>query len=158
MNDIVTKFLTYSESESIRSRASAGKQKLFYEIFPNKSLSINGLPVLGLGKFSTLFKATIQLFFRWSNTESKHAATWNGEFHRQYDNKLDDNVQTNDSASSEYMSVVSSQIEIDAKYQNQTCGLCGNFDGISNDFIKDGKIFFKIIDNQVNCYVMFRIF
>uniref|UniRef100_A0A8C6M4R3 VWFD domain-containing protein n=1 Tax=Nothobranchius furzeri TaxID=105023 RepID=A0A8C6M4R3_NOTFU len=30
-------------------------------------------------------------------------------------------------------------IEIDSKYQDQTCGLCGNFDGISNDFMKDGK-------------------
>ncbi|KAM8763409.1 mucin-5B-like [Acanthopagrus schlegelii] len=29
-------------------------------------------------------------------------------------------------------------IEIDTKYQKQTCGLCGNFDTISNDLIKDG--------------------
>ncbi|XP_054464026.1 mucin-5AC-like [Anoplopoma fimbria] len=29
-------------------------------------------------------------------------------------------------------------IEIDKKYQNQTCGLCGNFDGTPNDFMKDG--------------------
>ncbi|XP_039982431.1 mucin-5AC-like [Xiphias gladius] len=29
-------------------------------------------------------------------------------------------------------------IEIDNKYRNQTCGLCGNFDGTSNDFMKDG--------------------
>uniref|UniRef100_A0A3B5R437 VWFD domain-containing protein n=1 Tax=Xiphophorus maculatus TaxID=8083 RepID=A0A3B5R437_XIPMA len=35
--------------------------------------------------------------------------------------------------------VVSLQIELDSKYQNQTCGLCGNFDGIANDFMKDGK-------------------
>uniref|UniRef100_A0A3Q0SV91 VWFD domain-containing protein n=1 Tax=Amphilophus citrinellus TaxID=61819 RepID=A0A3Q0SV91_AMPCI len=33
-----------------------------------------------------------------------------------------------------------SQIEINEKYQNQLCGLCGNFDGISNEFMKDGKI------------------
>nr|XP_040016199.1 mucin-5AC [Gasterosteus aculeatus aculeatus] len=29
-------------------------------------------------------------------------------------------------------------IEMDKKYQNQTCGLCGNFDGIPNDFMKQG--------------------
>ncbi|XP_074481538.1 mucin-5B-like [Sebastes fasciatus] len=29
-------------------------------------------------------------------------------------------------------------VEIDKKYQNQTCGLCGNFDGVANDFMKDG--------------------
>uniref|UniRef100_A0A3B3UWY4 Mucin-5AC-like n=1 Tax=Poecilia latipinna TaxID=48699 RepID=A0A3B3UWY4_9TELE len=33
------------------------------------------------------------------------------------------------------------EIELDSKYQNQTCGLCGNFDGIANDFIKDGKTY-----------------
>uniref|UniRef100_A0A3P9N0P2 VWFD domain-containing protein n=1 Tax=Poecilia reticulata TaxID=8081 RepID=A0A3P9N0P2_POERE len=32
-------------------------------------------------------------------------------------------------------------IELDSKYQNQTCGLCGNFDGIANDFMKDGKTY-----------------
>ncbi|PWA32798.1 hypothetical protein CCH79_00018026, partial [Gambusia affinis] len=31
-------------------------------------------------------------------------------------------------------------IELDSKYQNQTCGLCGNFDGIANDFMKDGAV------------------
>nr|XP_061820601.1 mucin-2-like [Nerophis lumbriciformis] len=31
-------------------------------------------------------------------------------------------------------------IEIDNKYRNLTCGLCGNFDGIDNEFMKDGKI------------------
>uniref|UniRef100_A0A3P9D1T0 Mucin-5AC-like n=1 Tax=Maylandia zebra TaxID=106582 RepID=A0A3P9D1T0_9CICH len=31
-------------------------------------------------------------------------------------------------------------IEIDEKYRTQTCGLCGNFDGISNEFLNDGKI------------------
>lgn len=42
------------------------------------------------------------------------------------------------------MFVVYSQIEIDTKYQKQTCGLCGNFDAISNDLIKDGKRLFGI--------------
>lgn len=42
------------------------------------------------------------------------------------------------------MFVVFSQIEIDTKYQKQTCGLCGNFDTISNDLIKDGKRLFGI--------------
>ncbi|TNN35254.1 Mucin-5AC [Liparis tanakae] len=32
----------------------------------------------------------------------------------------------------------SMEIEIDKKYQNQTCGLCGNFDGVDNDFMKNG--------------------
>lgn len=36
-----------------------------------------------------------------------------------------------------------SQIEIDTKYQNQICGLCGNFDSISNDFVINGKILFS---------------
>uniref|UniRef100_A0A3B3DYL4 VWFD domain-containing protein n=1 Tax=Oryzias melastigma TaxID=30732 RepID=A0A3B3DYL4_ORYME len=30
-------------------------------------------------------------------------------------------------------------IELDQKYQNQICGLCGNFDGIANDFTRDGE-------------------
>lgn len=42
------------------------------------------------------------------------------------------------------MFVMCSQIEIDTKYQKQTCGLCGNFDTISNDLIKDGKRLFGI--------------
>ncbi|CAI5671951.1 unnamed protein product [Oreochromis niloticus] len=29
-------------------------------------------------------------------------------------------------------------IEIDEKYRTQTCGLCGNFDGISNEFLNGG--------------------
>ncbi|XP_042343147.1 mucin-2-like [Plectropomus leopardus] len=29
-------------------------------------------------------------------------------------------------------------IEIDKQYRNQTCGLCGNFDGVPNDLMKDG--------------------
>ncbi|XP_026149955.1 mucin-5AC-like [Mastacembelus armatus] len=29
-------------------------------------------------------------------------------------------------------------IEIDDKYKDQTCGLCGNFDGVSSDFTTDG--------------------
>uniref|UniRef100_A0A3B5AZI2 VWFD domain-containing protein n=1 Tax=Stegastes partitus TaxID=144197 RepID=A0A3B5AZI2_9TELE len=33
-------------------------------------------------------------------------------------------------------------IEINDKYRSQTCGLCGNFDGVSNEFIRDGKILF----------------
>ncbi|XP_054878416.1 mucin-2 [Poeciliopsis prolifica] len=31
-------------------------------------------------------------------------------------------------------------MELDRKYYNQTCGLCGNFDGIANDFMKDGAV------------------
>ncbi|KAM9366657.1 mucin-5AC-like [Symphorus nematophorus] len=31
-------------------------------------------------------------------------------------------------------------IEIDNKYKNQTCGLCGNFDGVDKDLIKDGAL------------------
>ncbi|XP_060899409.1 mucin-5B-like [Labrus mixtus] len=30
-------------------------------------------------------------------------------------------------------------IVLDEKYQNQTCGLCGNFDGVANDFIEEGS-------------------
>ncbi|XP_029318701.1 mucin-5AC-like [Cottoperca gobio] len=29
-------------------------------------------------------------------------------------------------------------IQIDKKYENQTCGLCGNYDGVPNDVMKDG--------------------
>ncbi|KAM7406672.1 hypothetical protein PAMP_001037 [Pampus punctatissimus] len=29
-------------------------------------------------------------------------------------------------------------IEIDNKYRSQICGLCGNFDGVSDDLVKDG--------------------
>uniref|UniRef100_A0A8C3G4H8 VWFD domain-containing protein n=1 Tax=Cyclopterus lumpus TaxID=8103 RepID=A0A8C3G4H8_CYCLU len=36
----------------------------------------------------------------------------------------------------------SMDIEIDTKYRNQTCGLCGNYDGITNDFMKDGEVLF----------------
>lgn len=42
------------------------------------------------------------------------------------------------------MFVISSQIEVDNEYQSQTCGLCGNFDGVSNEFMKDGKVLFNI--------------
>lgn len=31
------------------------------------------------------------------------------------------------------------QIEVDKKYQNQICGLCGNFDGNPNDLVSEGK-------------------
>lgn len=41
---------------------------------------------------------------------------------------------------------VCSQIEIDNKYRNQTCGLCGNFDGTSNDFMKDGEFLSGIME------------
>ncbi|XP_076011987.1 mucin-2-like [Genypterus blacodes] len=30
-------------------------------------------------------------------------------------------------------------VEIDDKYQQQTCGLCGNFDGVNNDFLENGQ-------------------
>uniref|UniRef100_A0A3Q3F5P0 VWFD domain-containing protein n=1 Tax=Labrus bergylta TaxID=56723 RepID=A0A3Q3F5P0_9LABR len=41
--------------------------------------------------------------------------------------------------------VFCSQIVLDDKYQNRTCGLCGNFDGIVNDFIEEGKVLVSII-------------
>ncbi|XP_017297401.3 mucin-5AC-like [Kryptolebias marmoratus] len=45
-------------------------------------------------------------------------------------------------------------IEIDQKYQKQTCGLCGNFDGISNDFIKDGEFLqINFIFNSDQLYI-----
>uniref|UniRef100_A0A3Q3GXB0 Mucin-5AC-like n=1 Tax=Labrus bergylta TaxID=56723 RepID=A0A3Q3GXB0_9LABR len=31
-------------------------------------------------------------------------------------------------------------IEMDEKYRNQTCGLCGDFDGIANGFVDNGKV------------------
>ncbi|XP_034018470.1 mucin-2-like [Thalassophryne amazonica] len=31
-------------------------------------------------------------------------------------------------------------IELDSKYQNQVCGLCGNFDGKPNDLMKEGSL------------------
>uniref|UniRef100_A0AAZ1XZW9 VWFD domain-containing protein n=1 Tax=Oreochromis aureus TaxID=47969 RepID=A0AAZ1XZW9_OREAU len=43
-------------------------------------------------------------------------------------------------------------IEIDEKYRTQTCGLCGNFDGISNEFLNDGKIILIFQDDPfVDC-------
>uniref|UniRef100_A0A8C4TAB5 Mucin-5AC n=1 Tax=Erpetoichthys calabaricus TaxID=27687 RepID=A0A8C4TAB5_ERPCA len=44
-------------------------------------------------------------------------------------------------------------LEIDEKYQNETCGLCGDFNGILgyNDFIKEGKSVYHILnDNCIN--------
>lgn len=32
------------------------------------------------------------------------------------------------------------QIEVDSKYKNLLCGLCGDFDGTPNDIIRDGTI------------------
>uniref|UniRef100_A0A8C9X587 VWFD domain-containing protein n=1 Tax=Sander lucioperca TaxID=283035 RepID=A0A8C9X587_SANLU len=46
------------------------------------------------------------------------------------------------------MKLDSSVVEIDNKYQNQTCGLCGNFDGVSNDFMKDGKILVSVLSQS----------
>lgn len=45
------------------------------------------------------------------------------------------------------------QIEIDAKYRDQLCGLCGNFDGIPNDMMVDGKILFSflVVKYTVDC-------
>lgn len=37
------------------------------------------------------------------------------------------------------------QIEVDAKYREQLCGLCGNFDGLLNDMMIDGKILFSFM-------------
>lgn len=37
------------------------------------------------------------------------------------------------------------QIEVDDKYHDQLCGLCGNFDGQPNDVLLNGKIFFSIM-------------
>lgn len=31
------------------------------------------------------------------------------------------------------------KLELDSKYQNQTCGLCGNFNGMNDDFMKSGE-------------------
>lgn len=45
-----------------------------------------------------------------------------------------------------YMFVVCPQIEMDEKYRNQVCGLCGNFDGIANDIERDGKILYSIVE------------
>lgn len=38
------------------------------------------------------------------------------------------------------MCVSSAQIEVDRKYQDQLCGLCGNFDGQPNDLVSDGTM------------------
>uniref|UniRef100_A0A674NRP9 VWFD domain-containing protein n=1 Tax=Takifugu rubripes TaxID=31033 RepID=A0A674NRP9_TAKRU len=42
-------------------------------------------------------------------------------------------------ASKYQVCVLFSQIELDKKYQNQICGLCGNFDGEPNDLVSEGK-------------------
>lgn len=31
------------------------------------------------------------------------------------------------------------KVELDSKYQNQTYGLCGDFNGIDDDFVKSGE-------------------
>lgn len=51
-----------------------------------------------------------------------------------------------------------SQIEMDDKYQGQTCGLCGNFDGIANDLMKDGNTFFSVMGiTQYSSSFMFLV-
>uniref|UniRef100_A0A3Q3GMK1 Mucin-5AC-like n=1 Tax=Labrus bergylta TaxID=56723 RepID=A0A3Q3GMK1_9LABR len=37
-------------------------------------------------------------------------------------------------------------IEMDEKYRNQTCGLCGDFDGIANGFVDNGKVLLSIME------------
>ncbi|CAG5850580.1 unnamed protein product, partial [Menidia menidia] len=79
----------------------------------NKSVTVDGKTMsLPLVAFGVTIKRTTSSIFVEAQLGLK--AIWN----------LDDSLD----------------IEIDAKYQNQTCGLCGNFDGISNDFIKDGAL------------------
>ncbi|XP_069567584.1 mucin-5AC-like [Brachyistius frenatus] len=77
----------------------------------NGSVTVNGEPVsLPINTFGVTVKETTSSIF----VEAKLGLRliWN----------LDDSLD----------------IEIDDKYQKQTCGLCGDFDGVANDFIKDG--------------------
>ncbi|XP_035991614.1 mucin-5AC [Fundulus heteroclitus] len=79
----------------------------------NSSVIFNGQMVsLPLVAFGVTIKRTTSSIFVEANLGIK--AIWN----------LDDSLD----------------IELDNKYQNQTCGLCGNFDGMSNDFMKDGAV------------------
>lgn len=45
------------------------------------------------------------------------------------------------------MCVLCLQIEVDRKYHDQLCGLCGNFDGRPNDLVSNGKM----VDSKVGC-------
>lgn len=46
------------------------------------------------------------------------------------------------------------QVEIDTKYKDQLCGLCGNFDGDADDLRINGKILFNIMEGK--CTVDFN--
>lgn len=88
------------------------------------------------------FSNNLKIYF----SNPKAVKLWGGQTWKQLLWIITDYLQYCDFATDYNIFWVCSQLEIDDKYQNQICGLCGDFDGVANELVKDGKILFSFME------------